>query len=74
MRVEFDEVGSGLTVGSAPWLPKDAAPLPADHLTGFAIAGEEKKWVEAEARIEGGSVVVSVPADRKTGRRPLRVG
>jgi sialate O-acetylesterase len=30
-------------------------------LKGFAIAGEDRKWVWAEARIDGESVVVSSP-------------
>jgi len=32
-----------------------------DKLTGFAIAGEDKKWVWAEAKVEGDTVVVSSP-------------
>ncbi len=33
-----------------------------DKLTGWAIAGEDKKWVWADATIDGTSVVVSSPA------------
>lgn len=58
-RVVFSETGSGLTIGRAPWLPAHLAPLPGDRLMGFALAGEDQMWVEAEARIEGNTVVVS---------------
>lgn len=46
--IAFDHVGGGLV----------AAP---PGLKGFAIAGEDKKFVWADARIEGDSVVVSAP-------------
>ena len=58
-RIGFTETASGLTIGRAPWLPAHLAPLPGDRLTGFALAGEDRIWVEAEARIEGNTVVVS---------------
>lgn len=45
----FDHLGGGLVAG-------DGAPL-----TGFAIAGEDRVFVWAEARIEGETVVVSSP-------------
>jgi sialate O-acetylesterase len=65
IRVSFKNIGSGLVLDSAPVLPgKEKAPQPA-KLTGFEIAGDDKKWVEAEAVIEGSDVVVSsapVPA------------
>jgi len=31
-------------------------------LIGFFLAGEDKKWYEADATIEGDSVIVSSPA------------
>ena len=34
----------------------------AGELKGFAIAGEDRKWVWADARIEGDTVIVSSPA------------
>jgi len=46
IRLRFDHVGSGLVA-------KDGA------LTGFAIAGTDKKFVWADARIDGDTVVVS---------------
>ena len=46
IRLEFDQIASGLVA-------KDAQPL-----TGFQIAGEDRKWVWADATIEGKSLVV----------------
>jgi sialate O-acetylesterase len=60
IRILFDSVGSGLTVGTK----KGFAPVvkePQGTLRRFAIAGEDKKWVWAEAVIEGTTVVVSSP-------------
>lgn len=45
IRLYFDHTGSGLTTGG-------------DRLKGFAVAGEDRHFVEAEARIEGDTVVV----------------
>ncbi len=59
IRVRFANTGGGLVIGEAPWRPANAAPLPKDKLLGFYVAGEDKKWVEAAARIEGDSVIVS---------------
>ena len=47
IRLRFDHVGGGLA-------PKGGAPL-----KGFAIAGEDRKFVWADARIDGETVVVS---------------
>ncbi len=47
MRIQFTHTGKGLAAGHA------------DKLQGFAIAGEDKKFVWADAEIEGDSVVVS---------------
>lgn len=46
--VDFDHVGGGLVAGDGP----RASP------TGFAVAGADRRFVWAEARIEGGRVVV----------------
>ena len=48
MRIWFDHTGSGLTA-------KDAA------LRGFEIAGVDHKFVAAEARIAGATLLVSSP-------------
>lgn len=58
--VEFDHVGAGLMVGR-----KDGR-KPADErkdgkLARFAIAGKDKKWVWAEAKIVGDTVVCTHP-------------
>ncbi len=61
VRITFAETGGGLVVGRAPWVSKIARPLPTDRLAGFFVAGANRAWVEAEARIEGASVLVSAP-------------
>lgn len=54
--VSFDHVGAGLTVGRKP----GRGAFEADEggaLQRFAIAGKDRKWVWADARIEGDTVV-----------------
>ena len=41
------------------YLSQGVLPFPKDKLIGFFVAGEDRKWVGAEAKIEGDSVVVS---------------
>jgi len=59
-RVTFNHTGSGLMVGSktgrAPAIENKHG-----SLKQFAIAGADKKWVWADARIEKNTVVVSSP-------------
>ena len=62
VRVNFRETGTGLTPGQAPWRAAGVEPLPTDHLTGFFIAGEDRKWFEANAKIEASSIIVSSAA------------
>ncbi|MDX1951762.1 MAG: sialate O-acetylesterase [Verrucomicrobiota bacterium] len=50
--IHFDQVGGGLVAEGS-------------RLTGFTIAGEDKKFVPAEARIEGNKVIVSSPKIEK---------
>jgi len=60
IRISFDSVGSGLMVGK-----KDGVkPTVKDNvkLKSFAVASEDKKWVWADAVIDGKTVVVSSPA------------
>ncbi len=62
VRLRFNEVGGGLTMGQSPWLAKGVEQFPADRLVGFTIAGEDRTWHEATARIDGDSVLVSSAA------------
>lgn len=61
MRVRFDHVGQGLMVGSrvdgGPVQPQPEAPL-----RRFALAGEDRQWHWAEARIDGACVIVRAAA------------
>jgi sialate O-acetylesterase len=60
IRITFDSVGSGLTVATK----KGYDPVvkePHGKLQKFAIAGDDKKWVWADAVIDGRTVVVSSP-------------
>lgn len=63
--VSFTHTGGGLIIGTAPWRPANAKALPTDRLVGFQIAGEDNKWVDAEAAIDGKTVVVSSPQVEK---------
>lgn len=58
VRLSFDEVGGGLAIGQSPWLAKGVEQFPADRLIGFTIAGDDRQWYEADARIDGESVIV----------------
>ncbi len=62
VSIKFDHTGGGLVVGAAPWRAKNAPQVPTDRLVGFYVMGADKKWVEAEARIEGDTVIVSSPS------------
>lgn len=62
VRLRFAHTGTGLRPGRAPWLAKGAYPIPDYKLLGFFVAGADRLWFEAEARIEGDTVVVSSPA------------
>lgn len=59
IRVSFKSVGSGLTIAAAPSTQPSVEPeKPLSEIKGFAIAGADKKWVWANAKIDGDSVVV----------------
>jgi sialate O-acetylesterase len=62
IRVRFAETGKGLTIGQSPWHAPGVEPLPMDKLIGFFIAGADREWVAADARIDGDSVVIASPA------------
>lgn len=60
VRVKFQNTGSGLVIGAAPAIRLGETPAkPLDHLVGFAVAGADKKFVWANAKIDGNCVVVS---------------
>lgn len=58
--ITFNHTGRGLMVGKKEGR-EPAKAVPNGALQRFAIAGEDKKWVWAEAVIVGDSVVVSSP-------------
>jgi sialate O-acetylesterase len=69
IRLSFDHLGGGLVAKELPATydvmrkAGKTAPLvrssPQSQLEGFAICGPDKKWVWAEAKIEGDTVLVS---------------
>lgn len=61
IRVTFDSAGSGLVVATKTGR-QPAVVDPNGELKRFAIAGEDKKWVWADAVIDGKTVLVSSPA------------
>ena len=58
IRVSFENVGGGLMVGKKEGL-KPTEEVKDGKLARFAIAGEDKKWVWADAKIDGDDIVVS---------------
>lgn len=60
IRIEFESTGSGLIVGKKAGL-NPVVEEKGEKLKRFAIAGEDKKWVWANAVIDGNTVVVSSP-------------
>jgi sialate O-acetylesterase len=58
-RVSFTQTGSGLIIGSAPWVPDGAQAIPTTSLVGFTVAGTDGKWAPADATIDGKTVVVT---------------
>lgn len=71
MRIRFSDTGGGLVARELPAeypltkIPPASAPLrrnsPGSELEGFAVCGEDRRWVWADARIEGDTVVVWSP-------------
>jgi sialate O-acetylesterase len=59
IRINFTQTGSGLIIGSSPWVPPHTMAIPTTSLVGFAIAGADRHWVGADATIDGNTVVVS---------------
>lgn len=60
IRISFLNAQNGLMVGRKQPL-QPVVRLPNANLTGFAIAGADRRFVWANARIEGSTVVVSSP-------------
>jgi sialate O-acetylesterase len=58
--LSFDHTGSGLMVGRKEGL-KPAVEDKGAKLKRFAVAGKDKKWVWADAVIDGKTVVLSSP-------------
>ena len=61
VRIEFDYVGGGLMAAEKGPDTPGVAPVetPDAPLKGFAVAGADRRWVWADARIDGDTVVVS---------------
>ena len=60
IRVRFTHVGGGLMAGRKTGL-EPVQPVPGNTLCRFAIAGADRKWRWADARIDGDAIVVSSP-------------
>ncbi|REK18611.1 MAG: sialate O-acetylesterase [Planctomycetota bacterium] len=60
IRIHFDHVGEGLMVGKKSGY-EPTVEVPQGQLARFAIAGAERRWVWADAKIDGDTVVVSSP-------------
>jgi sialate O-acetylesterase len=61
IRVSFTHLGGGLVLADAPTTMQGCLPTPTTDLLGFAIAGADQKFVLAQAKIDGATVVVSSP-------------
>jgi sialate O-acetylesterase len=59
IRVSFTNIGGGLLSAAPPWHAPNVDPTPASPLLGFTIAGADKKFVAADAKVDGSSVIVS---------------
>ena len=68
IHLSFDHVGKGLMVGKKTKL-EPTAEVKGGKLEHFSIAGADKKWVWADATIEGDTVVVS----SKEVKKPVAV-
>ena len=59
--LSFKHLGSGLMIGETPWLAKDSVPASTTELQGFVIAGQDRAWKPAIAKINGDHIIVSSP-------------
>ena len=62
IRVSFHDVGTGLVLAVSPFVSTDPVndnpALPIDMPLSFEIAGADKTWVTAQAKLDGNDVVV----------------
>lgn len=59
VRITFAPDSGELVIGRSPWTAPGVTPPPLDRLVDFLIAGEDHKWIHADARIDGNGVVIS---------------
>ncbi len=59
IHISFSQVGSGLIIGAPPTRAPGLTAPPADKLTGFLVAGNDRNWLPAEAKIDGAEVLVT---------------
>ena len=71
-RISFAHTGSGLTIGSSPWVPAGSQPIPTTSLLGFMLADDQKQWFPATATIDGNTVIVT--SDKVTKPTAVRYG
>lgn len=58
--LKFTNVGKGLVIGTSPYIPEgEKSKKRPEKLTGFGIAGKDRKFVWADAVIKGNKVIVS---------------
>jgi len=62
-RVSFqsDSFGKGLIVGVTPWTDPGKTSVSVTDLVGFEVSGEDRNWVDAQAKIEGNTIVIYSP-------------
>jgi sialate O-acetylesterase len=72
VRIKFQNVGTGLAIGMSPDLTAGNHPASTTELTGFTMAAADKRWVYAQATIDGNDVVVS--SDQITIPAAVRYG
>ena len=59
VRLTFTHATGGLVIGTPPWAEPGSPPPSTTEVKGFAIAGADRNWIWANAKIEGNEVVVS---------------
>jgi sialate O-acetylesterase len=59
IRISFKNTDGGLKIAAHPKIRLDDKPVAPTSLPGFGIAGDDHKWADATAVIDGNTVVVS---------------